>query len=109
MRKMSWLKLLGETVLNSWWVILSLFIGGFIYDRASIQLKHEELRLKKRVSLLQEQITHAQEKQQSLQQHLCHWNDPIVIESALIQKLGLIPKGYTKICFFPKSETQNNE
>lgn len=44
---MSWLKLLGETVLNSWWVILSVFIGGFIYDRASIQLKHEELRLKK--------------------------------------------------------------
>ncbi|EPP38089.1 hypothetical protein [Chlamydia avium] len=99
MQKITWHKHLEEIVVNSWWLILFMLIGGFVYDRAIHELQREELRLQKRVSELQEKIFLAEEKQKKLRLHIQYWDNPAVIESALICRLGLIPKGYTKVCF----------
>ncbi|WP_201456836.1 hypothetical protein [Chlamydia sp. 17-3921] len=109
MQKTSWLKLLGELITSSWWVILSILISGFIYDRAILELRNEEQRLRKRKSLLQTQIIYAQNNQKKLQRHLQFWDHPAVIEAALIQRLGLIPKGYMKIHFALQQENKNNK
>ncbi|ANH79125.1 hypothetical protein [Candidatus Chlamydia sanziniae] len=106
MQKVPWLRWLEEGVINSWWVILSVLISGFIYDRAIHEVQQEELRLQSRVTLLQEKILKTKEEQIQLQLHLEHWDIPAVIESALIQRLGLIPKGYVKVYRAPGQTTK---
>ncbi|ANG66431.1 hypothetical protein [Chlamydia gallinacea] len=108
MQKVTWSKHLEELVLNSWWLILCILIGGFVYDRAIHELRKEELRLQKRASELREKIFLADKKQKELRLHIQHWNSPSVIESALICRLGLIPQGYTKVCFSPV-KTKNTD
>ncbi|EPJ32605.1 putative membrane protein, partial [Chlamydia psittaci 06-1683] len=66
-------------------------------------------RLQKRVSELQEKIFCAEEEQKELRLHIQCWDNPVVIESALIRRLGLIPKGYTKICFSPVIESKSTD
>ncbi|WP_375793306.1 hypothetical protein O1W69_04170 [Chlamydia sp. 12-01] len=107
MQKVHWQKCLEEIVVNSWWLILCMLISGFTYDRAIHELKQEERRLQNRVSGLQEKILYAEKEQKELRLHIQHWDDPAVIESALIRRLGLIPKGYTKVCFSPIIESKN--
>ncbi|AFS19435.1 putative membrane protein [Chlamydia psittaci CP3] len=80
-----------------------------MYDRAIRELKQEESRLQKRVSELQEKIFCAEEEQKELRLHIQCWDNPVVIESALIRRLGLIPKGYTKICFSPVIESKSTD
>ncbi|WP_100934859.1 hypothetical protein [Candidatus Chlamydia corallus] len=107
-REKSWgFRLLEEAMVNSWWVILSILIGGFVYDRAIQKLHVEELRLQSKVSSLCKEIFSAQEEQRQLQLHLQHWQDSTAIEAALIQRLGLIPKGYMKICIAPKQQSES--
>ena len=108
MQKITWSKHLEELVLNSWWLILCILIGGFVYDRAIHELRKEELRLQKRASELREKIFLADKKQKELRLHIQHWNSPSVIESALICRLGLIPQGSTKECFSPV-KTKNTD
>lgn len=88
-----------ELIVSSWWLILFLLVSGFIYDRAMAQLEQETVRLQGRVADLQMQIHTAQIKKQEMQSHLNMWNSPTVLECALIHRLGLIPKGYVKVCF----------
>lgn len=109
MQKVHWQKCLDEIVVNSWWLVLCILISGFMYDRAIRELKQEESRLQKRVSELQEKILCAEEEQKELRLHIQHWDNPVVIESALIRRLGLIPKGYTKICFSPVIESKSTD
>lgn len=107
--KASYLHVIFEFLVASWWVILFLLITGFIYDRAVAQLQREELRLQNRVSELQTQIHVAQIKKQDMQLHLYTWNSPEVLEYALIHKLGLIPQNYMKVCFVPQSSNVSEE
>ncbi|BAE81376.1 conserved hypothetical protein [Chlamydia felis Fe/C-56] len=109
MQKVHWQRFLEEIVVNSWWLILCMLISGFTYDRAIHQLKQEEMRLKNRVSELQAKILCAEEEQKELRLHIQHWDNPAVIESALIRRLGLIPKGYTKVCFSPVIESKSTD
>ncbi|WP_348663956.1 hypothetical protein [Chlamydia vaughanii] len=106
MHKVAWQKCLEEVVVNSWWLILCMLISGFIYDRAINELKQEETRLQKRANGLQEKIVCAEKEQKELRLHIQYWDDPMVIESALIRRLGLVPKGYTKVCFSPIVESK---
>ncbi|AAP98336.1 hypothetical protein CpB0405 [Chlamydia pneumoniae TW-183] len=109
-RKKNWgFRLLEEVMIKSWWVIFSILIGGFVYDRAIQELRTEELRLQSKVSSLCQDILSAQEKQRQLQLHLQHWQDSAAIEAALIQRLGLIPKGYKKLCVSPKQQSENKD
>ncbi|EPP35652.1 hypothetical protein CP10139811_0017 [Chlamydia ibidis] len=105
MRKILWLRCFEEIIVNSWWLILCILIGRFVYDRAIGNLHQEEQRLKSRVTYIQGQILRAEEKQKELRLHIQHWDDPLVIEAALIQRLGLVPKGYTKVSFFSPEDT----
>lgn len=108
MRKMTWRKCLEEVVINSWWLILCMLIGGFVYDRAMHALKQEEQRLRKRAADFHSQIALAEQKQHALRLHIQNWDNPSIVESALILKLGLIPKDYTKVCFIPSNKTSRH-
>ncbi|SPN73529.1 hypothetical protein C10C_0357 [Chlamydia serpentis] len=103
------LRFLERTIVNSWWVILSILVSGFIYDRAIQKLHVEELRLQNKVSSLQKEILSAQEEQHQLELHLQHWDDSTIVESALIQRLGLVPKGYIKICITKNKQPENKD
>lgn len=94
-----------ELLVSSWWLILFLLISGFIYDRAIVQLTQETTRLQNRVTDLQLQIQTAQIKRTEMQSHLKAWNSSEVLEYALIHRLGLIPKGFAKVCFIPPSSS----
>ena len=98
-----------ELVIRSWWLILYLLGGGFVYDRAISQLRAQELRLQQRVFHLKTRLEKAQNKQQALSTHLAFWYNPQVIELALIHKLGLVPKGYEKICFQDQPQAGKND
>lgn len=98
-----------ELVIRSWWLILYLLGGGFVYDRAISQLRAQELRLQQRVFHLKTRLEKAQDKQQALSTHLAFWDNPQVIELALIHKLGLVPKGYEKICFQDQPQAEKND
>ncbi|WP_162471267.1 hypothetical protein [Chlamydia trachomatis] len=107
-KQTSWFRYMEECVIRSWWLILCLLGGGFVYDRAISQLCTQELRLQQRMFHLKSHLKEALEKQQELSAHLASWDDPKVIELALIHKLGLVPKGYEKICFQNSQKTKRN-
>ncbi|AAF39173.1 hypothetical protein C6H88_01595 [Chlamydia muridarum str. Nigg] len=107
-KQTSWFGYVEEIVIRSWWLILYLLGGGFVYDRAISQLHVQELRLQQRVFHLKSRLEEALDKQQEFSTHLASWDNPQVIELALIHKLGLVPKGYEKICFQDPPKTKKN-
>lgn len=104
-KKISYWQTAFELLVSSWWLILFLLISGFIYDRAIVQLEHETTRLQNRVMNLHMQIQTAQLQKTEMQAHLNAWNSPKVLEYALIHRLGLVPQGYSKVCFAPQSSS----
>ncbi|MBQ8498440.1 hypothetical protein [Chlamydia sp.] len=105
-KRISWFGYIEEIVIRSWWLILYLLGGGFVYDRAISQLCTQELRLQQRVAHLKARLEEALDQQQEFSTHLASWDNPSVVELALIRKLGLVPKGYEKICFQDPSVPQ---
>lgn len=87
-----------EILVNSWWLVFSLLIGCFIYDRAMQKLLVEEERLRGRVVSLNQKIDKEGQRQEFFLSYIHHWDSPKVVEKALIYRFGLVPKGYVKVC-----------
>lgn len=104
-RKVSWLHIVEETLISSWWLILYALAGGFVYDRALTRLKTEESRLQYRIDDLHQRILCEEVKYRNLTLHLECWDNPDVMEISLIRKLGLVPQGYTKVMVSPFEST----
>lgn len=88
-----------EIILKSWWVILLFLIIFFAYDRTTYRLGKEERRLtEKRERLLKERVV-ALERQEELLAIHASARDGGWIELVLMQRLGLVPEGATKVIF----------
>lgn len=97
MQRLLLVRLLDIIFVKSWWVIFCFLITIFLYKKSSQELQLEFSNLNGKCFVLKKKIYQEQHHQNELKLHLENWDDPAVIESALIKKLGLIPKGYVKI------------
>lgn len=86
-------------VIRSWWVILLLMIGFFLFDQTSYHQKKIQKQLEEKVSLLIQKKEKAIAVQEDLKLQIFSEEDPDYLEMVLIKKLGLIRDGQTKIFF----------
>lgn len=95
-------RLFKELVLKSWWTILFFLVCLFAYDQAAKRRNLEEEKLRGKLSHLQHEKAEALSLQKELRQEIASQEDEGWIELVLMQKLGLVPEGQTKIYFVRK-------
>lgn len=81
-------------------------MGTFIYDRAVRKLSDEEARLRSRLGSLKKEIFLAQELRKDLVLRIENRSRPEAVEMMLMERLGLIPRGYIKVCPRPSAMGQ---
>lgn len=91
--------LFDEVILKSWWAILFFLLCFFVYDQAVKRREREEELLSQKLHQLVLSKKTALEKQEELRIELDSQSDESWIELILMQKLGLVPEGQTKIHF----------
>lgn len=92
-------RLFEEIVLKSWWVILFLFLATFGYEQTSFQKQKETNALLQELRSLAESKKLAENRQDELLLQLESREDSRWIEIVLMNGLGLVPEGATKIYF----------
>jgi hypothetical protein len=92
-------RLFDEIVLKSWWVILFFLLAFFLFDQAMQKRSAEEKKLAEKLTRLQEEAKSSLLEREELKLELASQEDPAWIELVLIEKLGLVPEGQTKIYF----------
>jgi hypothetical protein len=95
-------RLFEELVLKSWWTILFFLISLFAYDQAAKRRGREEQNLREKLRQLCTSHQEALALQQELKREIVSQNDENWIELVLMQKLGLVPEGQTKVHFIKK-------
>ncbi len=95
-------RLYEELVLKSWWTILFFLILFFAYDRAIKKCADEQEKLRSKCEMLLVKKRQALELQEELKRNLKSQDDDRWVELVLMQKLGLIPEGHTKVHFLKK-------
>jgi hypothetical protein len=92
-------RLYEEFILKSWWTILFLFICFFAYDQAAKRRGREENLLREKLHQLLLAKQEALLLQEELKTEIASQGDESWIELVLMQKLGLVPEGQTKVLF----------
>ena len=95
-------KLFDELIIKSWWAILFFLICFLAYDQAVKRRVREENTLRQRLHerTLSKQVAIA--TQEELKLEIASQPDESWIELTLMQKLGLVPEGQTKVYFIQK-------
>src|SRR4051794_9770863 len=92
-------RLFEELVLKSWWTILFFLICLFSYDQAAKRRVREEEKLISKFNQLTLKVEEAKIFQDELKIQIASQGDESWIELVLMQKLGLVPEGQTKVHF----------
>lgn len=92
-------RLFEELILKSWWAILFFLICYFAYDQAAKRRQGEELKLRDKLNQLLVAKERACLLQEELKREISSQGDESWIELVLMQKLGLVPEGQTKVHF----------
>jgi hypothetical protein len=100
-------RLFEELILKSWWTILFFLICFFAYDQAAKRRDREEYLLQVKLDQLLLAQQEAGSLQEGLQQEIASQEDDSWIELVLMQKLGLVPEGQTKVHFIRKDLLRN--
>lgn len=93
------LTLIEKFFIRSWWVILFTFLCFVVFEQASKKLDRDYLTLSEHLMSLQAAKKEALEIQQALHLQVNSESDPAWIELTLMQRLGLVPEGQTKVFF----------
>ena len=88
-----------ECFIKSWWVWACFIICFALYEQGSFILSREIQDLQSEIQLSSKKLLLATKRQQELKLQLGSLSDPAWIELELIQNLGVVPEGYTKIYF----------
>jgi len=88
-----------ELIINSWWVWAACILCFGLYEQGMYRIAKEKKYLETELMQTNERILASTAKQKELQLQLASLSDPAWIELELIQNLGLVPEGYTKIVF----------
>ncbi len=100
MRKSS--RLFEELIVKSWWTILFFLLCFFAYDQAARSVNREEKRLQQKYQQIAQAKEEASTLQEELKRQIASQKDQAWIELVLMQKLGLVPEGQTKVHFVRK-------
>jgi len=95
----SWIRLLGQEVLRSWWVILFALICGIVYEQAVNRQIVVYMSLQEKLSELEKEKNQALAIRENLQHQINSQSDQEWIEMTLMKGLGLVPEGQTKVYF----------
>lgn len=96
------MKVIERLFLRSWWVGACLLLCGIAYEKGASATAQESEKLGDlRFQLLQKK-EHALQKKEKLLLRLNSASDPRWVELVLMEGLGLIPEGQTKIYFSEK-------
>lgn len=93
------LTLVGKFFIRSWWVILFSLLCFGLFEHAVKKQEKDYTKLSEHLMVL-----HAAKKEALKTQHALHLqvnseSDPAWIELTLMQRLGLVPEGHTKVFF----------
>ena len=102
-------RLFEELILKSWWTILFFLICFFSYDQAAKKREREEGALQEKLQQLIFAKREALSFQEELKREIASQHDESWIELILMQKLGLVPEGQTKVYFTHKKKTASRE
>lgn len=92
-------RLFEEIILKSWWVIVFFFICFFAYEQATNRKDQEVKLLQSKLTDLQKNIADTLHLKEYLLLQMASREDPEWIEMILIEELGLVPEGHTKVIF----------
>lgn len=96
--------LFDELIVKSWWAILFFLICLFSYDHAAKRRDREESLLQIKFDQLLLAQQEASALKEELRQRIASQEDDCWLELVLMQKLGLVPEGETKVHFIKKNK-----
>lgn len=102
MKSSSFIALFPEKIhkVSGWWWVLAFAITSFCgYEQVVRKIDQKITELEYQAKDLKREIDQAKFEQEKLSCTVETMNDPTAIELTLIQALGLVPEGYTKIYF----------
>ncbi|CDR33670.1 hypothetical protein [Criblamydia sequanensis] len=98
------MKKLEKFFLNNFWLAVFLVIAFFLYETESHAIKNDLKAFSTQLQSIEEDIEKQEKTKQILECKLESLDDFASIEFALINKLGMVPIGYTKLIINEDSE-----
>lgn len=92
-------KLIKETLIGSWWVILFMIFCYMLFEQGFRQRNAEYTKLYEQLLELRSEKENALAVQEDLLMQINSQSDPAWIELTLMKELGLVPEGQTKVYF----------
>ena len=86
-------------IIRSWWVILFSLVCFALYEHAVKKEESDYAKLHEHLTTLQVAKKEGLKIQNTLLLQVNSESDPAWIELTLMQRLGLVPEGYTKVFF----------
>jgi len=92
-------RLFREFFVRSWWVWLFALLCYGVYDYATRRQDRRQERLEEQINAKEEALTKLLTEHDDLERRLQSQSDPAWIEIVLMEQLGVVPEGQTKIYF----------
>jgi hypothetical protein len=92
-------RLFHEIFVRSWWVWLFALLCYAVYDYAIRRQDRRQHRLEQQIERQEERLTTLQLQYEDLERRLQSQSDPAWLEMVLMEQLGVVPKGQTKVFF----------
>ena len=89
-------------IMRSWWVILFSLVCFALFEHSVKKEESDFAKLHEHLIVLQAAKEEGLKIQQALHLQVNSESDPAWIELTLMQRLGLVPEGYTKVFFKPE-------
>ena len=96
-------KLFREFFVRSWWVWLFALLCYGIYDYATRRQDRRQERLEEQIATGEGVVAELHIQHDDLERRLQSQSDPAWIEMVLMEQLGVVPEGQTKVYFEEKS------
>ncbi len=88
-----------EIIVRSWWVWLFALICYAVFDYASARQDCQHERMEADLKAQEGRLARLEEEHQELLCKLQSQSDPAYMELVLMQNLGVVPEGQTKVYF----------
>lgn len=92
-------RIIEEAFIRSWWVILFTLGCYLCYEQGLQKKEFDFIKLQMQYAELQKKKKTLQMQQENFQRQLNSQDDPAWIELVLMNVLGLVPEGQTKVLF----------
>ncbi len=92
-----------QLFVRSWWVWLFALLCYGVYDYSTRRQDRRQQRLEEQIATREETVTQLEIEHDDLERRLQSQSDPAWIEMVLMEQLGVVPEGQTKIYFEERS------